>query len=276
MGTLPLMTTHPFDQAIGLTPCSAGVFQGATSPAYANMVGPFGGVTAATALQAMLRHPALLGEPVALTVNFCAALADGAFAVSAQPVRTNRSTQHWQVSITQGEDPQPVVTATAVTALARNTWSRNDSPAPSAPLPEALAAPAGPAPVPWIGQYDWRFLRGALPARWDGAEREADSLLWVRDAQPRALDALSLTAMADVFFPRVWLARATRVPAGTVSLTVYYHARAADLAALSSPWLLCQARPQAFAHGFNDQSAQLWSASGQLLASTHQTVYYKE
>jgi acyl-CoA thioesterase len=147
---------------------------------------------------------------------------------------------------------------------------------PATPRPDQLPAPAVKPPVPWIGQYDWRFLRGTLPAQWDGAEGDASSLLWVRDALPRALDARSLTAMSDVFFPRVWLARATRVPAGTVSMTVYYHARSADLAALDAPWLLCQAMPQAFAHGFNDQSAQLWSTSGRLLVSTHQTVYYKE
>jgi hypothetical protein len=79
---------HAFDQAIVLTPTAGGVYTGVMSPAYANMVGPFGGVTAATALNAVLQHPALL-------VNFCAALADGAFDATARPVRTNRSTQHW-------------------------------------------------------------------------------------------------------------------------------------------------------------------------------------
>jgi acyl-CoA thioesterase len=270
------MHPHLFDQAIALTPTGEGRFRGATSPAYENMVGPFGGVTAATVLKAVLQHPALLGEPVALTVNFAAALADGPFEVQATPVRTNRSTQHWVADITQGDDPQPVLTATAVTALPRQTWARNDSPPPGVARPDQLPAPRLQPPVPWIGRYDWRFLKGTLPAEWDGREADAGSLLWVRDAQPRALDACSLTAMADVFFPRVWLARATRVPAGTVSMTVYYHARSADLAALDDHWLLCQARAQAFAHGFNDQIAQLWSAGGQLLVSTHQTVYYKE
>lgn len=270
------MTTHPFDQAIALTPCAEGVFQGATSAAYANMVGPFGGLTAATVVNAVLQHPARLGEPVALTVNFCAALADGAFTVRATPVRTNRSTQHWSVDITQGDDPQPVLTATLVTAVPRHTWARNDSPAPAVAPADALPAPRMKPPVPWIGQYDWRFVQGMLPMVWEGQEAEANSLLWVRDAQPQALDLLSLTAMADVFFPRVWLARATRVPAGTVSMTVYYHASAEDLAAEPSAWLLAQARAQAFAHGFADQSGQLWSASGRLLASTHQTQYYKE
>jgi hypothetical protein len=267
---------HPFDQAIALKPQAQGAFLGATSPAYANMVGPFGGVTAATVLNAVLLHPAVLGEPVALTVNFCAALADGPFEVVALPVCTNRSTQHWTVAITQGENPQTVVSATVMTALPRDTWSRNDHPAPTVPRPDELSAPPHAPPVPWIGQYDWRFMKGLLPTHWDGHEADASSLLWVRDAQTRALDALSLTAMSDVFVPRIWLARATRVPAGTVSMTVYYHARSSDLATIDSPWLLCQAKPNAFAHGFNDQSAQLWSTSGQLLVSTHQTVYYKE
>ncbi len=56
------------------------------------MVGPYGGITAATVLNAVLQHPALLGEPVSLTVNFCAAVADGAFEVrrgrAHQPLHT--------------------------------------------------------------------------------------------------------------------------------------------------------------------------------------------
>ena len=167
------MTAHVFDQAIALTPLGEGRYSGATLPAYANMVGPFGGVTAATVLNAVLQHPALLGEPVALTVNFCAALADGAFQVLALPVCTNRSTQHWTVGITQGENPQTVVSATVMTAVPRDTWARNDSPAPTVPRPDELPAPAHPPPVPWIGQYDWRFMRGAMPVLWDAREADA-------------------------------------------------------------------------------------------------------
>ena len=44
------MNPHPFDQAIALAASADGRYSGATSPAYANMVGPFGGITAATAL----------------------------------------------------------------------------------------------------------------------------------------------------------------------------------------------------------------------------------
>ena len=112
-------TSHPFDAALALTQNTPGHFRGHTSPAYWNMVGPFGGTTAATALQAVLLHPALLGEPLSLTVNFAAAVAPGDFQLTARPLRTNRSTQHWFIEMTQ-PDAQGVqsvlMSATAVTA----------------------------------------------------------------------------------------------------------------------------------------------------------------
>ncbi|MGA8514592.1 MAG: thioesterase family protein, partial [Burkholderiaceae bacterium] len=100
--------------------------------------------------------------------------------------------------------------------------------------------------------------------------------LWARDAQARPLDFVSLAAIADVFFPRVFLRRATRVPIGTVSMTVYFHAGQAELDAIGTGYLLGQARAQRFFNGFFDHGAQLWSEAGTLLATTHQVVYYKE
>ena len=273
------MTAHVFDQAIELTASGDGQFKGATSPAYANMVGPFGGITAATALNAVMQHPALLGEPLSLTVNFCAALADGPFTVSAQPVRTNRSTQHWVVSTTQTDATgaeQTVVTATVVTAARRETWSLDDELMPVVPAPETLSPPEAVLPVEWIRRYDMRPIEGDLPQQWDGSGSDSRSRVWMRDAAPRPLDLCGLAAMADVFYPRVWLRRATRVPAGTVSLTVYFHAGSAQLAELGHGWVLGQARAQAFRNGFFDQTALLWSQSGHLLCSSHQVVYYKE
>ncbi|MCV0438382.1 MAG: thioesterase family protein [Hydrogenophaga sp.] len=272
---------HVFDQAIALSARGEGTYSGATSPAYGNMVGPFGGVTAATVLKAVLQHPALLGEPVALTVNFAAALADGAFTVHARPVRTNRSTQHWLMEITQpGPDgtESTVLTATAVTAARRETWGTDDAPMPAVLSPEAVGRPNMAALVEWVRRYDIRIAEGAIPTAWDGSGDASRSTLWVRDEPARMLDFCNLTAMADVFFPRVWLRRATRVPAGTVSMTVYFHAGSVQLAGTGTGtgWLLGQAQAQGFRNGFFDQTAQVWNEAGALLATTHQVVYYKE
>ncbi len=246
---------------------------------YWNMVGPFGGITAAAMMQALLQHPELLGDPLSLTVNYGGGLVAGAFELQAVPVRTNRSTQHWTLSILQaGADGAPVVTTTgtAVTALRRETWSAGDTPAPAVPRPADTPA-VGPAfGVEWLSRYEMRPVSGVLPQVWDGSGDHSVSQLWMRDAPPRPLDFCSLTALADVFFPRVWLRRARQVPAGTVSMTVYFHASQADLAATGDGYLLGQARGQEFRSGFFDQTAQLWNEAGTLLATSHQIVYYKE
>ena len=267
--------THPFDTAVQLEPMAEGRWRGHTSPAYANMVGPFGGITAAAALAAVLRHPARQGEPIALTVNFAGPVADGPFDVSAQAVRTNRSTQHWQVQLRQGEDV--VATATAVLATRRETWSAIEAGFPA--VPEAAAVPRM-APldrVRWTSAYDMRFVRGAPGVPPAGAaEPDSVSLLWVRDEPPRALDFLSLAALCDVFFPRIFVRRPSWVPIGTVSFTVYFHADAATLAGIAQAHLLGHARAHQFRNGYFDQAAEMWGPGGELLAVTHQIVYYRE
>ena len=275
-------TQHPFDKALALhhSDIRVGHFTGMTSPDYWNMVGPFGGTTAALALQAVLRHPDLLGTPIALTVNYAAALEAGAFDIQATAVRTNRSSQHWTVQITQAGAsgaPNMTTTATVVTAARRDTWGESDMPMPEAPAPGTVdRISIGPSGVAWINQYDMRPFGGGIPATWDGSLKHSETRIWVRDAQPRPLDFPSLAAMSDVFYPRVWLRRAKHVPAGTVSITTYFHAGPEQLAEVGTGYLLGRAAGQQFFNGFFDQTAHLWSEKGVLLATSNQIVYYKE
>ena len=277
---------HPFDRAIALEPLTpvadggALRFRGATSPDYANMVGPFGGITVAQALQAIMLHPDRLGEPIAFTGNFAAAMADGPFVAEARPARTNRSTQHWVVTLLQPDasgNEAAVFTATAVTALRRQTWGVTETPTPSAPGAQEVPRVQVPKRPVWFYRYDMRWLAGGIPREWDGAERaDSQTRLWVRDDPPRPLDFPSLAAFCDVFYPRAWLRRARPTPASTVSLTVYFHADGAALAASGNGYVMAQARGQRFFNGYFDQSGQVWSAGGELLATTHQVVYYRE
>ena len=275
------MTHHPFDAALQLVPLhpASGSFAGNTSPAYENMVGPYGGITAAVLVQAVTQHPECLGEMAALTVNYASGVAPGPFRITATPARTNRSTQHWVISLLQVNKAgveETVITATALTAVRRGTWQANDMPMPKVPGPDALARTRVNAPMQWLNRYDMRFVQGEIPQAMDGQGTDSLSQLWVQDDPPRLLDAAGLAALCDVFYPRVYLRRATRVPAGTVSMTVYIHASTAEMAEIGLSYLFAQAQAQVFRHGFFDQSAQLWSRSGTLLATSHQLVYYKE
>ncbi len=267
------MTTHVFDESIALERQADSSFAGNTHPAYANMVGPFGGTTAAQMLQAVLQHPELLGEPLSLTVNFCAGVADGPFVVVAKAARTNRSTQHWTMEMLQ--QGQVVTTATAVTALRRDTWADDEVAMPTVPRPAEVPVQSGRAPMEFVNRYEIRPIVGPMPSVWDGSLHSSLTQLWVRDQQPRPLDYASLAAMADIFYPRIFIRRHSMQPGGTVSITTYFHANAAQLVQTGAGYLLGQAQAHAFRNGFHDQTAQVWNEAGVLLASTHQVVYYK-
>ena len=219
-----------------------------------------------------------MGDITLLTVNYASGVAAGAFHITATPVRTNRSTQHWVLSLEQpgaeGE-MEVVITATAMTALRRETWHLSDVAMPAVPAPTDLERRDMRGAMEWLNRYDMRFVQGAIPEDWDGSGTHSLSQIWVRDAQPRALDFASLASMSDVFYPRVWLRRATRVPAGTVSMTIYFHASAQQLADNGPNFLLAQAQGQVYRHGFFDQTAQLWAQDGTLLVTSHQLVYFK-
>ncbi|WP_394781931.1 acyl-CoA thioesterase [Undibacterium sp.] len=281
----PAQAAHALDTATALVRQPDGSFLGGTSADYGNMVGPFGGVTAATLLQSVLVHPDRLGEPVALTVNYAGALADGEFTIIAEPVRTNRSTQHWLLRLLQAGET--AATATVVTATRRDTWSATDAVFPLVPAAADLARTPPIERAAWTRQYDMRFVRGGPnpDGGWTpgagteaGASAERDSLsqLWIRDEPPRRLDFVSLAAISDAFYPRLFVRRPKWVPIGTVSLTTYFHADSATLAAVGGSSLLGTARALNFSNGYFDQTAEVWSADGRMLASSHQVVYYKE
>jgi acyl-coenzyme A thioesterase PaaI-like protein len=111
---------------------------GHTSQAYWNMIGPFGGATAAVMLQAALVHPERLGDPSALTVNFAGPIAEGPFEVEARPSRTNRSTQHWHLELRQ--NGEVTTTGSAVFAVRRETWNSGEAVMPQVPAAESLPA----------------------------------------------------------------------------------------------------------------------------------------
>ncbi|MGK2880481.1 MAG: acyl-CoA thioesterase [Mycobacterium sp.] len=265
--------THPFDTAVALESSGGGTWQGRTEPAYANMVGPFGGITAATLLRAVELERERRGEPLSLTVNFLAPVADGAFEITTRCIRTNRTNQHWLVELAQGGEVK--TNATTVFALRRDTWSDTEFVMPQAPAPETVAQADGERFVAWFDNYDMRFVEGAIPEPSEGPGPSSVSTLWVRDTPSRELDFTSLTAMCDVLFPRVFLRLGRVLPAGTISMTVYFHADADLLAQHGTGYVLASAQSHWFSRGYFDQRAELWSAAGTALATSHQIVYYK-
>jgi acyl-CoA thioesterase len=265
---------HLFDDATRAT-AGDSRWQGRTSDEYWAFVGPFGGATAATILRALMAHPQAAGNPLALTVNYCAPIAQGAFELDVGLVKANRSTQHWCVELTQAGG-EVATLATAVLAERRPSWSHQPAPFPgSKPFDQTL--PYAKVAAPWVKQYDFRFVEGepSVAGLSDTAPANAYSRLWIGDRIPRKIDVLSLMAMSDAFFARIFHARGEIVPFGTVSLTTYFHADTDDLAKEDITRVLGVADAKIFHKSYGDQNGELWSPSGRLLATTTQIGYFK-
>ncbi|MCF8587215.1 thioesterase family protein [Gordonia sp. HY285] len=265
--------THVFDEATAVAridEIDGHVVRATTHPAYNNMVGPFGGVTAATVVRALQEHPEVLGEPLALTINYAAPIAEGEWDLALVLIRTNRTNQHWTFTIDQNGGV--VATGTAVFGVRRDTWADTEDHAPDLPPVDDVPASDFPEFIAWARNYDKRFVVGGL----DAASDDSTSTLWLRDEPARAIDYPSLTSMTDAFFPRVFLRHGTYMPAGTISLTTYFHATRDELAAQGAGHVRATARGSRFGNGHFDQYGQIWGDGDRLLATTHQLVYYKD
>jgi acyl-CoA thioesterase len=267
---------HPFDAATRVERIG-GRCRGATSDTYWAFVGPFGGITSATLLRAALEDEARAGDPLALTVNFCAAISRGSFDLELTQSRANRSTQHWSIILNQAEGGIGA-TATAVFAIRREGFSHQPARRPNAAAFETLAPYPTLGPSAWVKQYEFRFAEGAPDIGPEPRAVPGSSLshFWIRDVPARPLDFLSLAAMGDAFFARIFHVRGVLVPFGTVSLTTYFHVDAEELAQQGSGPILAVADASVFHKGFADQKGELWSQDGQLLATCYQIGYFRD
>lgn len=264
-----------FDEAI-TSSLDGNVATAQTHPKYANMVGPFGGITAATVAHAIGTHPQAQGRIAALTVNFIAPLRDGAYTLDLTCVQTNNSNQHWTVTGQQGEAGTTTspLTATALLVTERGQLRSSEVPFPAVPAADQLQPAVGPRELEWTNNYQMRFVEGGYDAVMAGPREDTRSTYWLRHTDERPWDYASLIAACDSFFPRSFLRAGTPLPAGTITMTTYVSADVATLEA-TGPDILCTAHAQFFGSGLHDQSAHLWSHTGELLAVSHQLVYSK-
>jgi acyl-CoA thioesterase len=266
---------HPLDAATKLE-TSGDKLKGATSDAYWNFTGPFGGATAATLLQAVMQHPMRQNLPLAMTINYCAPVAKGEFDILVAEKRTNRSTQHYSVEMVQGADT--IATATLVFAARPEGFAHTSGKMPAVDAPEKIEPPKAKAPLAWIDRFDMRFASGfpVMRPKDDAPLGSARTEVWMRDNPVRKMDFLSLMNMSDAFFARPFHVLGRLITVGTVSMTTYFHCDENDLAEIEEDYLLGVADANVFAKGYADQVAELWTRGGKLLATSQQILYFRD
>ena len=196
-----------------------------------------------------------LGEPVALTVNYAAALADGAFDVQAaagahQPLDPALDVEMLQDGA--GRSPP----RTAVTALRRETWGASEMPMPRCRRPQRRAAHR-----PRARRRVARPLRDALRRGRDPADmgRRSDTATASRACGCATSRRGRWTSRRSPRWPTS-SSRASGCAArrscrsAPCRMTVYFHADAAQLAATGTGYLLGAGQGQGFRNGYFDQT----------------------
>jgi acyl-CoA thioesterase len=232
----------------------------------------FGGWTAAVMLKAVLASTEGEAQPTALTVNFIRPVAPGGDVVIA-PVRLGggRSLEHWRVDLravdADTDSPGPLATALVVLTNRRETDAHAQVQMPAAPPPEGLEQIH--APGPQGQQTEIRNVSG------EWASGDTRGMLWARDANGRSVDHLQLAYLADQYAPRSFFWGDGMRPSATITLSVYVHATAAELAAVGTDYVLNEATGTRGVESTSGQEARLWSRDGVLLATTEQLCWYR-
>jgi len=267
--------THPFDIATRLIPLAEGLFKGETTKAYGNMAGPYGGITAANMLQAVLQDPRHAGVPVSITVNLCGAVGDGTFDISVRPVRQGKYIQHWAVELVQ--NGQVLTTASVILAARGESFDHQAAMMPDAPPYDTCPVVKMAGPLPWLAAYDFRFVEGAPDFSHPPGPgpNPARSVQYIADNPPRPLDYLSLCAMIDSFVLRVFTVRPQFGPMASVSITAHFTGHADEIKAQGTVPVLGVVDAARFGGNFHDQTMQLWAQNGKLLATGSQMVWFK-
>jgi acyl-CoA thioesterase len=259
-------TLTRFDADTAVTALGDGRFDARIDRGWWVLSGPNGGYLAAIVLRAMQEG---LNDstraPRSLHVRYLKAPAEGPIELRTQVVRAGRSLTVMAAQLFQAD--VELVQGSATFSGPFSEIAFQDARMPAA-RPLAECPPIFKA-IPMNSRYDmWRAIGGEF--------RQCEDAVtggWIRLEEPRRVDALFLAAVWDAWPPAVF-ARAMdarfRGAVPTVEASVYFRESfpVSDLAAEAH--VLLRVETLKAQDGIADESGEIWSADGRLLAQSRQ------
>jgi acyl-CoA thioesterase len=269
-------------KSIALSALGDGVYEGQTDINYRLITGPFGGWVSAIMLKAATVHLNGLSDdpkaahPVSMTVNFIAPITAPSVRVQVIVQKMTRTLCFLRVEATQILEDKSVPVASALVILGPRRGDLHlveQTMPPDLPLAHTIAPYGGRTGGPnFFARYEVRYVIG-VPFH-EG--EQSRSIVYTREHPPAPIDAFALAAMSDVPLPRLMFRRPSMMPFATVTLTINFHHLESDLIAQGSDELVIESRTRQIRSGFFDQTSELWSKTGILLATSEQMVWFKD
>lgn len=258
-----------FDELVALKPTGRNSWSARAHPACEANTGMFGGWTAAAMLKAALSCEDAEGTPAAFTANFVSRVEPGAdIVIRAQKLGGGRSLKSWRAEI-MNDAGEFSATASIVTANRRDSDRFLEDAVPAAPAPAAI--PLAHPPGNFGTTIDMRPVSGFPPFKC----ADTRSLAWVRVVSSGALDWTRLVYLADATPPRVFYISDGPRPSSTITMSVYFYATEAELAAVGEDHILSEVAGVRAEGSISGLTMRLWSRHGALLATSEQLCWFR-
>jgi acyl-CoA thioesterase len=252
-----------FERDTSVQPRGDGVFGCDIRPDWWVVAGPNGGYIGAIIVRALSADPALDLRPLrSITIHYLGRPEAGQAEVQVKADRHGRSVSFTRARLEQGG--RSIATAAAVFADDRPGVELDGTEPTRVPSPEELEQLADNRDtLPFARQFDYR---PAIGGRLFGGGDEALTGGWIRFRDERPLDAAALVALCDAWFPAVFATTSEPLAVPTLELTVHLRGR------LPRPrdWALGRWTTQLARDGFLEESAEIYSREGELLAHSRQ------
>jgi acyl-CoA thioesterase len=255
-----------FDDDTALSAAGEGSWTGEIATGWDTPRGPLGGYAMAIVLRGLelaVDDPERQARSV--TMHFLRVPEAGPVTVSARVERAGRS-----LSTVSGRLEQEGKLLGLGLAAYSKPWEGpllDESPVPEVEPPDSEDAArdqqrAGPNP-PFVDRMIFQKRFGSKP--FSGADRmEVGG--WIGLAEERPVDALAVAVLADAWFPAPWPRLKQLAPAPTIDLTIHFRS---PLPA-QGPLLLGRFHTGHVRDGFFDETGELWSPDGTLVAQSRQ------
>jgi hypothetical protein len=262
--TNPLGAPGRLADHVALTALGDGVYRRQADRTWWGHGSLFGGYTLALAVEAMALEAGPDRHLRAATMHFLRPFLDGDVRVAVTTERAGRTVTSLSARLTSDDRLCGLVLATY--AVERDASPFEGAPAPAvAPVREGEQPSDPAAGIPTQGHFRFwpRFESGH-----DGDVAVTGG--WVRPSEPEPWTAGMLLAIGDLWLPAIYghLVRASVA----MSSDFTGHVRVSSPEDVLDPGapVLARLRTRRSAHGFVDEDTDIWSPSGELVASTRQ------
>ncbi len=268
-GTVAAVATK-FERDTVVTRVDDETFEASVDEGWFVMRGPNGGYVAAIVLRALTERvsdPAR--SPRSLTLHYVSPADIGPVRITTAIERVGRSLTSCSARLYQ--DDRLVALAMAAFSSPRPGPVFCDLEMPNVPAADQIEPMVIHSESPAIAhRWDMRWAIGDEPWQDAPPAHEAVAGGWIRLEEPQVLDACAVAAITDAWVPPIFSRMREPIVVPTIDLTVHFRVSLPLADATPDDSLLAVFHTDAANEGFLEESGEVWSKTGVLVAQSRQ------